>query len=108
MPHSVYLIVAGVLLGPIHSQVLHPGYAECRAERPIPLGQMIPDNDPCLKIYNERSHFESTAETCERAMREIGATKTFDGWRVREFPEQWGIDGQPVLCIPAPSGLRKP
>ena len=45
--------------------------------------------------------FETTAETCARAMREIGASNetTMLGHK------PWYVEGQRVLCIPAPTGL---
>jgi hypothetical protein len=46
---------------------------------------------------------ETTAETCARAMREIGVEPLWD------YPEYNHLEGtylgQRVLCIPAPSGL---
>lgn len=62
---------------------------------------------------------ETTAETCERALEEIGAVPLSDwdedaygGWpRISYFPGiatgdvRWS--GSPIRCIPAPSGLVK-
>ena len=71
---AVFLIIGGVLLGPIEAKCTTGGVfgaAQCRG-------------------------WEPTAQTCARAMREIGANRKH---RIE--------GGQRVLCIPAPSGLMR-
>lgn len=77
--------------------------------------------DNCL-VVAEITERETTTQTCARAMKEIGAGvagKFADGtmaqpglmWRnfnnAREIPTgTTHVNGHPVLCIPAPTGLR--
>ena len=67
---------------------------------------------------------ETIAETCERVMREIGAVGSIipagqasctvvEAWMMRKpidaclpKPDYW-LGNQQVLCIPAPSGLKR-
>ena len=85
---DVLLIVNGVTVGPIQQYVKleprSPDWVDYCKQRPPPsliLGRC------------SGSEVESIAETCERAMKEIGAAQL--------------VAGQPVLCIPAPSGLKR-
>ena len=71
---SVFLIIGSVLLGQI----------EVRQRTPQPCDPTV---SPCFT-------YETSAETCARAMREIGANRKH---RIE--------GGQRVLCIPSPSGL---
>lgn len=84
--NAVYLIVAGVLLGPIESNCLQHGLVS-RAE------------PQCVKR-------ETTSETCERAMKEIGAVKdAIDNWWMPY--RAYDVNKHQVLCIPAPTGLKR-
>ncbi|KKK96185.1 hypothetical protein LCGC14_2665260 [marine sediment metagenome] len=99
---AVFLIIAGVLLGTIESQEVGTR---------IPAGkEFCQEGFDCLP-----PEYEPTAETCARALRDIGATED----RIlisRDGEKNWVHNGQgriigsrrdtPVLCIPAPSGLR--
>ena len=82
MSNAVYLIVAGVLLGPIEAQTLH--------------------NDQYLMVR------ETPVQVCERAMKEIGAVAigphAKEGW-IGTLGELREIDR--IRCIPAPSGMVK-
>ena len=136
---TVLLTVGGVLLGPIVRQYPEPqgtAYVKCEAERKrltwiylregmfptkeqLENGQPPPATPPTLQC--ERPAVEPAAETCERAMREIGAKEGADpnyylGGDQSPGPEdgtgwlpngKWFVDGQRVLCIPAPSGLAR-
>ena len=92
---AVLLIIAGAMIGPIVPQ--HPlslnaacGEAEGRdAWR------------KCLSKY--RRTYETTAETCARAMKEIGAEYI----KFPDAPGTWVVGKNEVLCIPAPTGLRR-
>lgn len=88
---AVYLIIGSVMMGPIERL-----YTIRSAEDG--LGQM---------------KYETTAETCARAIREIGAVPfnplrgqpNRRSYQLRHFTpsgKPWNIN---VLCIPAPSGL---
>lgn len=100
MSTSVFLIVAGVLLGPIDADQV---WSQCRA--------MTANAAVCGQPKTE-----STAETCERVMREMGAERkpaVSDKWETPFHPPAptglggYVLHGQSVLCIPAPTGLRK-
>ena len=59
----------------------------------------------CTNLYGTQP--ETTAQTCTRAMKEIGA------FLHRNTPHAvypnlagWILDGEVIRCIPAPSGLR--
>ncbi len=112
---AVFLIIGGVLLGPIERRTIQGwGWDKtlaCLGEKSDdPLGRLGQRKELC----REKS-LEPIAKTCEQAMREIGAflappgvppgfrpedeskTSPGDEWRL--------IGGEKVLCIPAPSGL---
>lgn len=118
MSNVVYLIVAGVLLGPIEAQEvgsrMPPGETQC-----IMPSHYVSGGVQCLP-----PKYESTAETCERAMKEIGAGPkpvyeylprpqtnmlTLDGSLIMQGRKlsDWSIAETPVLCIPAPTGMTK-
>ena len=94
---DVLLIVNGTTIGPIQpGWVDEETYRECVSRQPAEIqdklerGFWAPANDgpfPCRPL---RGRNEIVAETCERAMREIGATTD-----------------RTVLCVPAPSGLKR-
>ena len=123
---AVYLIIGGVLLGPIERPLL-PGLieqarTECKDAEHWALCLSMKEHE--LKAWWPR---ETTAETCERAMREIGAEHVTDytkndprgarllsGQSSDDLSEHidsaksgWFVEGQRVLCIPAPSGLKR-
>lgn len=104
---SVLLIIGSAVVGPIENSWVEDSAAPYRVGIPRPdLG----------KNSHMGGHYrlESTAETCARAMKEIGAVYVppYSG-RTVEQKEGWFIGGKKVdganavLCIPAPSGLRK-
>lgn len=109
--NAVYLIIAGALLGPIEpSEKL--GSVDCNHRSVTGSGQVItrpgPERPAC--------EIETTAETCERAMKEIGAVPINRLLSTGEPPpreyrmvptDRYEFGGKEVLCIPAPSGLRK-
>ncbi len=90
---AVLLIIGAVILGPIDGRGLVP-----LPDRKCTDGAVHME-PPCYRM-------ETTAETCVRAMKEMGARRT--NFRVIDDPDaDWAIKGQPVLCIPAPTGLRR-
>lgn len=111
---SIFLIIGGVLLGPI---MKHPTektpeqgsgvvekYRACLKAAGEPIGIIGKHNRHCLSLY--WGPYETTAETCARAMREIGATlDTVFTMSDMQYPSGH-LHEQPVLCIPAPSGLK--
>lgn len=118
MSGAVFLIVAGVLLGPIEPQQKADNWeavAACARGHGIdPTKPMRKIPDDCPKVV---THQESAAESCERALREIGAVRgawitlpvQVGGYR-RFDPSDGGTqfakDGTQVFCLPAPSGLE--
>ena len=120
MTNAVYLIVAGVLLGPIEGKSEDMAvYTACMEGVDYSDAAMsLSKHRACQAIAAAR---ESPAETCERAMKEIGAQpvrrvsqvdweKTGRDWdKLRETQPVigWELDGKEVLCIPAPSGLKR-
>lgn len=119
---AVFLIIGGVLLGPIERQNYATGrsyYSECVREYSQGRGVLSLTNeqhDECVVAEEEnpstlKIHLETTAETCERVMREIGAdkrwTRTMRPWAEDVDGYELSIGGPRVLCIPAPSGLRR-
>ena len=119
---AVYLIIGAVMMGPIEGQDLSNINAvhDCvRAHGIEPGTPMVAAPESCPRITVAR---ETTAETCARAMREIGATKqTPIDFFGRETPDEkkalrnwkagdpyvfrWYLAGQRIYCISAPSGL---
>ena len=106
---AVFLIIGGVLLGPIEGKYLSniDVVHDCvRAHGIEPGTPMVAAPESCPRITVAR---ETTAETCARAMREVGA-RPYEGmkgagWIPQTFAD--GSDGIQVRCIPAPSGLVK-
>ena len=93
---SVFLIIGSVLLGPIRAH-------EVIGSR-VPMGQ-----DGCvIGVDCWEPMFVGTAETCARALREIGAVqtarKTILGW---EHGGDWYVNNKPVFCIPSPSRMKQ-
>lgn len=101
---SVFLIIGGVLLGPIEGRQIENAekaakWAACMKEKnPGPFPQVM---DTAVRECGINTIMEeTTAETCERAMREVGA------YRLPGQPSAWhGPDGVRAYCIPTPSGL---
>lgn len=107
---AVLLIIGAAVIGPIQSKVMpvreNTPYTTCG----FLYGQMTVDErlDQCKPLPLK---YETIAETCERAMQEIGATKE---WPYPNNPRQpkpptkgaWYLKDTRVFCIPAPSGLR--
>ena len=118
---AVFLIIGSVLLGPIEGIATTDEKAVETCVKSITAGG-----------FNRAVHCrevtplipETTAETCDRAMREIGATESTtlgrnsSGERVRVPSGYWyggskypgamaEFGGQRVLCIPAPTGLKQ-
>ena len=112
MSNAVFLIVAGVLLGPIE-------YGQTCVKYMQGGGCFRSINEPesvCRPGCEEALPAPTFAETCERAMREIGATMQnlpvetthgLGGSRSTRYDNVWAINGARVLCIPAPSGLKR-
>lgn len=109
--NAVYLILAGTLLGPIEGHTTYqqaPG--PCSAQLCIDAdGNLVSDRG----LYNVHGVSEPIQAICERAMKEIGAERVATEHvlppRAGYFAVPlmaWQIDGQNVLCIPAPSGLK--
>ena len=92
---TVFLIIGAVLLGPIRAH-------EVIGSR-VPIGQ-----DGCVVgVDCWEPMFVGTAETCARVMKEIGAQKVIS-WTGRPWDAKidgYVLSGEPVLCIPSPSGL---
>ena len=109
---AVFLIIGGVLLGLIEVRDVYTGTTAC--------GVVVEEG---VRKYNcLPSKHETTGETCERAMREIGAETLpvlntlilghgrgghHEGGPYHKSTLKWFIDGTKVLCFPAPSGLRR-
>ena len=84
MSNAVYLIVAGVLLGPIEAQPQQfisdveigthvvDNYRQCLQDAGKPIGTAGSHNSHCLSLADALTPHESTSETCERAMKEMG------------------------------------
>ena len=130
MTPAVYLIVAGVLLGPIEGGK----YLRSEPDGPPRSDTEVQACVDALPSYSVRRHnhpdgrvnagaprqdfidqcrqptkaiFETLAETCARARKEIGfdlpVYRTFDD----SEPLYWMRGRHMAYCIPAPSGLRK-
>ena len=100
---AVFLIIGGVLLGPIEGKETWGSTGLCSCDlgdRPGPLCPIKEELDGS-QCHVQR---ETTAETCARAMREVGAEKTWNSWFITVPDSPRSIR---VLCIPAPSGLAK-
>ncbi len=109
---AVFLIIAGVLLGPFERMKLTVmgwgDWWECTKEN-FSRPKEAEKRDCSFKAY------EPIAKTCERAMLEAGAFQAlpslppgyrFEGERKALPGDEWRlIGGEKVLCIPAPSGL---
>ena len=113
---AVFLIIGGVLLGPIEARLQQQCLPESAGGPKHSGGYYNMEN--CLDR-------ETTAETCARAMREIGAQHVTDytkndpggarllagqssddlGEHIDPAKSGWFLGGQPVLCLPAPTGL---
>ncbi len=111
---AVLLIIGSAVVGPIGGQ------------RITPLSQIAVEQ-ACLRdlvSHPEKGAYgptcmgppgilETTAETCARAMKEIGASPsvtTEDGphaWEIRKINRKGKPFMVSVLCIPAPTGLRR-
>ncbi len=134
---AVFLIIGGVLLGPIDGQLLDERgkglntlYTECIQSYGGFEAMVVRQMMNCGPL--DQFHFETTAEACARAMREVGAVKgrwientRYEEIRPHTFGSvatgldplfQQGAQGTEfslpdkktrVLCIPAPSGLVK-
>lgn len=125
MSNAVYLIVAGVLLGPIearpgiHDPSLTWTVEQCKST--VRMMEVVGGRTDVGDLYAQceekpsdvfgstKYRRETTTETCERAMKEIGAFKrerdmtwTF---MVPKGPAAFAME--PVFCIPAPSGLKR-
>ncbi len=111
---AVFLLIGGILLGPIEP-IHKPGWGwtdtlECIWDR-----FMAPKGSAKRGQLCGELSLEPIARTCERAMREIGAFlapsdlppgfRMEDETTVRSTDEWRLIGGEKVLCIPAPSGL---
>lgn len=116
---AVFLIVGGVLLGPIEGITITDTTFDLEKQEEChrihdgaygnvvdgPLGKLTVQYY-CDEVYPFIHTENTTAEICTRAMREIGARKK--SFRPDNDPDaEWVIKGQPVLCIPAPSGLTR-
>lgn len=120
-PVSVLLIIGAAVVGPIQAlpprRIETPGtYSYC-VRKHGGIKEIDPQRhiDVCVPLPPEPSTgWETFAEVCERAMREIGAKEgaTDNIWAKDDeltwLPNgKWYVGNQPVLCIPAPTGLRK-
>lgn len=119
---AVLLIIGAAIVGPIESRMVYN----------IPEGDCLAYHQPAEKdrtaetlahakwvCERDRSRVETPAETCERAMREIGVDTTAEGrplygvvtkdgrfiYSVGSWPAS-GSAQWDVRCIPAPFGLR--
>ena len=108
---TVFLIIGGVLLGPIEGMLIGGSLDSIHADCIVMTEDQVVD-PKCRPV------FEPTGETCARAMREIGAflapPSLPPGFRMEDEKDEkavrpgdkWRlIGGEKVLCIPAPSGL---
>ena len=77
---SVFLIIGGVLLGPIERK--------CTIQNPFGASQ-------CSRSSAGR---ESVAIACARAIQEIGGVQSGGIWYLKNVPSK-------IICIPAPSRL---
>ena len=126
---AVYLIIGSVLLGPIIARMAtfpaenQRQYQECMSANHAGWTEKswAEADEKCKKhLVGAVVRRETTAETCARAMREVGATKwppTNDsdfGGTLRPSPAGWYLGktaspeqhlGLQVFCIPAPTGL---
>ncbi len=117
---AVLLIIGAVVIGPIDDQCAEtklPNGWKCDLEWPRSYENKIGcqwngvtgDKQDIQNYAAYCVRRETIAETCARAMREIGATeRSPDSGR----PWEPNLDGfilgdQRVLCIPAPTGLRR-
>ena len=113
---AVFLIIAGVLVGPIERRTMQDWGWEERWE----CYRSGDESEGVLarKRRCDEKSLEPIAETCERAMREIGAFPSPPGvppgFRLEDEKDEkavrpgdkWRlIGGEKVLCISAPSGL---
>ena len=104
---AVLLIIGAAVVGPVERQLIP-------LDGGIDIPKVINDNI----LHRPR---ETTAETCARAMNEVGVEKLSAwkdqsqdplGWpRVGYIPgyaaKEMSFHGWRVLCIPAPSGLQR-
>jgi len=121
---SVYLIIAGALLGPIEARLFddYAVYVQCAEEKSGGKGMYVTQqvHAACRAMADLTKRIENSAETCERAMKEIGAVRgqfisianSLGQYSAPRFSpwgnaNAWAIGHERVLCIPAPSGLRK-
>ena len=135
MSNAVYLIVAGVLLGPIDlvgsyassdswTEAQKQERADCFAALPPVIREQVNPSTPGLigtwpadrgpiPCWPTRTREGRVRETCERAMKEIGAE-----YGIRKPTEHeraigylgmigWSVAGKEVLCIPVPSGMKR-
>jgi len=105
---KLLLIIGSAVVGPIEPFFkTPPGNPDCvYFTDPLPSHVKM----PCVKML-----YETIAETCERAMREIGVREQNEGIAMAgengelvtgPLHKTWRLDGLKVLCIPAPSGMN--
>ena len=107
---AVLLIIGSAVVGPIEAQFIKGEPTKC--SRPP---EMLPGKQ-CH--YGNSTRRETTGETCARAIKEIGARlwHPSDGLDAVLNPaaggpvllrETYHLKRREVLCIPAPTGLRR-
>jgi hypothetical protein len=112
MSNAVYLIIAGALLGPIEAKFTTD---PLREELTRCVGNFVgPQSEVSAWFHNRLAKCraqlgaqeETTEQTCERAISEIGTPYTNDVWRIPKEPEKTLSQSTRILCIPAPSGVK--
>ena len=109
---AVLLLIGAAVIGPIEAQgvdVENPPppsewVRDCLARNPLHTRFGCEINSPGGKTPSRR--LETTAELCERAMREVGAAKDIrNRWWLQHDPLD--VNVYEVRCIPVPAGYRK-
>lgn len=97
---AVLLIIGSVLIGPIAPRST---FEPVKCDRP---SEMV-SGKQCH--YDTFRSYETTAQTCARAIKKIGAIKRIPNssrpWD--EDMDGWHKSGRRVLCFPAPTGLKR-